>query len=76
MYLRTGSDLRSYLYLWIDTILVMETRPSIADTECFDILAQIQLLSTVTVAGTCVCVGRKEGEERECTCIITESRGT
>ena len=32
--------------------------------------------STVTVAGTCVCVGRKEGEERECTCIITESRGT
>jgi len=54
----------------------METHRSIADTECFDILAQIQLLSTVTVAGTCVCVGKKEGEEREYTCIITESRGT
>ena len=43
----------SYLYLWIGSILEKGTHPIIADTEGFDILAQIQLLS-MTVAGTCV----------------------
>ena len=51
----------------------MGTHPSVADTEYSDILAQIQLLSTMTVAITyvCVCVwGGEEGEEGG------ESKGT
>ena len=55
--------MRSYLYLWIGSILEIGTHPSVADTEYSDILAQIQLLSIMTVAITyvcvCVCVGRK-----------------